>query len=137
MYTEKKVATFQKRFSDLIESSDKTITAIAKDLHVSNQTISAWKIGTRSPKAPTVIVIANYFGVCVEWIMGFDVDKKKGIHNDTEPPEEPQTDEVRLLIRGFNKLPKEQQEQALNVFRAMFIQTYPDLFDGGSNNDNP
>lgn len=47
---------------------------------MSNQTLSAWRNGTRSPKAPTVIAIAEYFNVDVRWLMGFDVERgsKKG-----------------------------------------------------------
>lgn len=56
-----KVATFRERFSDLFEESELSITKLAKELHVSNQTISAWKTGMRSPKEPnkTVASIAN------------------------------------------------------------------------------
>ena len=70
-----KVTTFQKRFEELFEESEKTTTSLAKDLHVSNQTISAWKLGVRSPKEPTIIAIADHFGVSVAWLMGFDTEK--------------------------------------------------------------
>jgi len=70
------VSTFQERFNILFNDSGKTIKELAKDLHVSFQTISAWKIGTRSPKEPTVIAIADYFGVSVPWLLGFDVEKE-------------------------------------------------------------
>lgn len=43
----------------------------------------------------------------------------------------PKNDEIRLLIRGLNKLSPEQLDQAKNVFRAMFAITNPDLFDEG------
>lgn len=75
MGTGLKVATFQQRFAQLFEESEKTTTALSKELHISNQTVSAWKIGTRSPKEPTIIAIAKYFGVNVAWLMGFDVEK--------------------------------------------------------------
>lgn len=79
MGTGLKVATFQQRFAQLFEESEKTTTALAKELHISNQTVSAWKIGTRSPKEPTIIAIAKYFGVTVPWLMGFDVDKYEAV----------------------------------------------------------
>ena len=72
-----KISTFRERFTELFEESEKSITSLAKDLHVSNQTISAWKTGARSPKEPTVIAIADHFGVTVEWLMGFDWVKEK------------------------------------------------------------
>lgn len=48
-----------------------------------------------------------------------------------EEPEEPKSDDIRLLIRGLNKLSPEQVKQAKDVFRAMFAITNPDLFDKG------
>jgi transcriptional regulator with XRE-family HTH domain len=71
-----KISTFRERFAELINESGKSTVALAKDLKVSNQTISAWKTGVRSPKEPTVISIANYFKVDVAWLLGFDVEKE-------------------------------------------------------------
>lgn len=77
MFSNEKVSTFKERFTELFEESKKTTTELAKNLHVSNQTISAWKTGARSPKEPTIVAIANYFNVDVRWLMGFDVEKEK------------------------------------------------------------
>jgi len=72
-----KVSTFKNRFNVLFDESEKTTISLGKELHVSSQTISAWRLGTRSPKEPTIIAIADYFGVNVEWLMGFNVEKEK------------------------------------------------------------
>lgn len=76
MYTGQRVSCFKDRFNVLFDESGKTNTELGQDLHVSNQTISAWRLGTRSPKPPTVIAIASFFEVSVQWLMGFDVQKK-------------------------------------------------------------
>ena len=44
----------------------------------------------------------------------------------------PKNDDIRLLIRGLNKLSPEQIEQAKNVMKAMFVQ-YADYFDEKEN----
>lgn len=75
MYTGQKVSTFKERFAELVSESNKTITELSKDLNVSNQTISAWRLGTRSPKDISIPAIANHFGVSIKWLMGFDVEK--------------------------------------------------------------
>ena len=82
-----KVATFKDRFAELFAESEKTIVDLAKDLHVSYQTISAWKTGFRSPKEPTVIAIADHFNVSVEWLMGFDVPKESTRHDKMFVPD--------------------------------------------------
>ena len=81
-----KVSTFKERFSALADENKKNTIALAKELHVSNQTISAWKTGSRSPKEPTIIAIADHFGVTVEWLMGFDVEKEAPNNNDRKLP---------------------------------------------------
>jgi len=75
-YTNRKVATFQQRFSEICDSNPNNASFIAEQLHVSRQTVSAWKSGYRSPKAPTIVAIADYFGITIEWLMGFDCVKE-------------------------------------------------------------
>ena len=74
-YTKEKVATFRERFTSLCDSNPTTDTALAEKLGVSKQTISSWKTGRRSPKKPMIVSIANFFGVSVDWLMGYDVPK--------------------------------------------------------------
>ncbi|MBO5987292.1 MAG: helix-turn-helix transcriptional regulator, partial [Lachnospiraceae bacterium] len=69
-YTGKKIKTFRERFVELCNESPLGTVSLADKLHVSRQTINAWKVGTRSPKDLTVIAIAKHFGVSVEWLMG-------------------------------------------------------------------
>ena len=134
--TIKKVATFRERITELVESSPKSRTDIAAEFGVAKQTLSAWLTGQNSPRLPVVVALAEYFGVSLQWLNGFDVPKYY-----TEPPEEKisvngnpeMADDIRLLIRGLNKLTPEQVAQAKNVFRAMFQQTNPELFDEGEN----
>lgn len=75
-YTRQKIMTFKERFSELCDSAPHNASAIAEALHVSRQTVSAWKSGFRSPKEPTIIAIAKHFHVSVPWLMGFDVEKQ-------------------------------------------------------------
>lgn len=87
-----KVTTFKERLSDLCAENPMNDTEIARELRISKQTLSAWKCGTRSPKELTIISIARYFGVNVEWLMGFDVEKEANggkytmVLNDTTDP---------------------------------------------------
>ena len=76
MFTGKKISDFQHRFSQLVEESGKSLVQLSKELHVSNQALSSWRTGIRSPKEPTIIAVADYFNVNVQWLMGFDVVKK-------------------------------------------------------------
>ena len=96
---EQKIKTFRERFNELCESSGKTNTELAKDLGVSNQTISAWKTGTRSPKEPAIVAIANYFRVNVRWLMGFDIEKEIPSNASNHYIEDSISDFVKDLIK--------------------------------------
>ena len=50
------------------------------------------------------------------------------------PDDQPKNDDVRLLIRGLNKLSPEQLEQATNMMKIMFAK-YADYFDKENDND--
>lgn len=130
-YTKQKTATFKERFTELCDSSPKSDTAIANDLHVSKQTVCCWKSGVRSPKQPMVITIANYFGVSITWLMGFDVPREQNEPKKTESNDVPKTEEAKILSKGIDKLPEEQRKQALAMFKVMFAPQYTELFSKG------
>ena len=137
-YTKKKITTFRERFSELCDKSPMNDTAIADALNVSRQTVCSWKAGTRSPKKPTVISIANYFDVDTAWLMGFDVPPEPNLHSLVNNAvhagmamAEPRTPEAKAVSFGMDSLPKEQRELILNMVKAMF----PDTFTKGNNED--
>lgn len=70
-----KTTTNQNRLNELFDKDPRSDTAIANALGVSKQTLSMWRHGTRSPKKSTLVKISEEYGVSIEWLMGFDVDK--------------------------------------------------------------
>ena len=69
-----KISTCKERLNYLFDHSNKNDTAIAEELDVSKQTISAWRKGTRSPKKPMIDKIASHYKVDVVWLMGYEDD---------------------------------------------------------------
>lgn len=130
MHSGKKVTTFKERLSDLFSETALTDTEIADKLKVSKQTISAWKCGTRSPKEPTIISIAQYFHVNVEWLMGFDVEKY-GPLMEQKQSQATGTENARisLVARGMSDMTEEQQKRFCDMARAAF----PDIFGSEDN----
>lgn len=91
---------------------------------------------TGKPMVPTLEQyqkIASGMNLTVQQLFDLlDDDAPVDLHNPVPvEPVLPKNDEIRLLIRGLNKLSPEQVEQAKNVFRAMFAVTNPDLFEEG------
>lgn len=61
-----------------------------------------------------------------------DEDSPVDLHADPVPESSaPNQDEIRLLIPGLSRIPREQVERTKNAFLAMFKATYPELFDKG------
>ena len=137
-----KVATFQERFNELLNSTTKSRSTIADEFHVAKQTISAWATGQSSPRTPVVSSLAEYFDVNLEWLVGYDVpmrpDRKLDLQlfNEEKPPDAPVTHEARILARGIDKLSPEQREQALAVVRAMFAMHEDYFKDEGDQSDD-
>ena len=122
MNSGKKVSTFSERFSELCEGNSFTDVELSRALKVSKQTISAWKNGTRSPKEPTIITIAQHFHVTVEWLMGFDVSRFNQDQQENVP--RPKTIEARIVSAWIDDLPKEDRERVLAVFLEAYARKH-------------
>ena len=113
-----KVATNQDRLNELFDSDPRNDTAIAVDLGVSKQTISAWRNGTRSPKKPMLLRIAEKYHVSLEWLMGFE--EEVGIDLQLFGSNDIQTEEARILAKGVDRLSPEERKQMLDMAKLMF-----------------
>ncbi len=98
---------------------------LAISIGVSRPTVSEWESGKKDPSGDRLKKLADFFGVDELMILG------KGIvdmSQKSEPPDQPKTEEAKILAKGIDKLPKEQREQALAVIKAMFAK-YEDYFE--------
>lgn len=95
-----------------------TMEDLGRAIGVQRSAINKYEKGLVDIKSSTLSAIANALNVSVIELMETDEELSK-------------SDDIRLLIRGLNKLTPEQVEQAKNVFRAMFAVTNPELFDEG------
>ena len=66
---------FFDKYSELCRKKGKTPTGVAIELNVSRATVNYWKNGN-VPKQDTLIKIANYFGVSVDYLLGNETDFK-------------------------------------------------------------
>lgn len=102
------------RIKELRKQSGMTQTELGRKLGVTKSTMSMWENDVHKPGIEILKKMADVFGVTVDTLIcGNDV---------TIPPEYPKTEEAKILVRGIDRLPREQREQALNVVRAMFSQ---------------
>ena len=57
------------KFADLLEKTNKTAYRVAKDTGVSTATLSSWKKGEYTPKLDKLKLLADYFGVSIEYFI--------------------------------------------------------------------
>ena len=120
-----KIASSEERLNELFSADPRSDSAIAAELDVSKQALSAWRKGIRSPKKTVLLKIAQIYNVSIDWLMGFDVPK---IEENVQIGYQPETIEAKILANGIDKLPQEQRERALAMFRVMFEPQYADMF---------
>ncbi len=61
------------RFEALLKKSGTTVYRVSKATGISNSTFSDWKKGRSAPKADKLRLIADYFGVSLDALVGGDV----------------------------------------------------------------
>ena len=94
---------------------------VAERVGTSKQMVSMYELGKRSPK----VGMANKFAEA----LGTTLDELLGLEGELESfSNEPKTEEARIIANGIDKLPKEQRERALAMFRVMFEPRYANLF---------
>lgn len=112
------------RIRTMRKSRSMTQEDLARSIGQSPSSITMYENGRREPDLETLEALADVFNVPLASLVSDDTP----VYSVNE---QPKNDDIRLLIRGLNKLSPAQIEQATNVFRAMFMATNPDLFDEG------
>ena len=111
-----KVTTNQDRLIELFDSDPRNDTAIAAQLNVSKQALSAWRKGTRSPKKSVLVDIANMYDVSIEWLMGFDVPKNARAPVEPVPESDP---EISIVSGMMESMSKEQKQQVIDLIKIL------------------
>ena len=57
------------KFAALLEKSNKTAYRVATDTGLSASVFSDWKSGKSKPKADKLKILADYFGVSIEYFL--------------------------------------------------------------------
>lgn len=58
-----------KKFAELLEKNNKTTYQVSKDTKITQSTFSDWKNGRSKPKADKLKILADYFGVTMEYFL--------------------------------------------------------------------
>lgn len=101
------------------EAGYKNQTSIAKELHISQQNYSQWESGNRNPSKKTLEMLANFFNVSTDYLLG-----KTDIKNSSELTE---TDIAEILnndVISYDGKPMTEHD------KEILTQVIKDYFDG-------
>lgn len=96
--------TFIQRLKALMKSRNITDKQLTEDLGLAKNSVTYWKNKGNIPKGDTLDVIAEYFGVSVDYLLG-KTDKK---NEQTVPDELSASEELRKLIEESSTLSDEE-----------------------------
>lgn len=111
------MATFRDRFNELCEGFPNSDTTLASSIGVSKQTISAWRLGERSPKKPTIAIIAQFFDVSIAWLCGITDIKEKyeaPAIQSADADNDSVNQEILSILRSFSE---DEKLRALDYLR--------------------
>lgn len=58
-----------KKFVELLEKTNKTAYKVSKDTKIAQSVLSDWKRGRSKPKVEKLKILADYFGVGIEYFL--------------------------------------------------------------------
>lgn len=57
------------KYASLLEETNKTSYQVSKDTGIAQSVLSSWKNGKRKPKVDKLQILADYFGVPLEYFL--------------------------------------------------------------------
>lgn len=57
------------KFQQLLEKNNKTAYQVSKDTEIGQNIFSNWKAGRSTPKTDKLKILADYFGVSIEYFL--------------------------------------------------------------------
>lgn len=115
-------------------SREMTQADLAMAIDQSQSSITMYETGRREPDFETLEAMADVFNVPLVYLVDGGFSSASGSYDDFPDEDRPKNDDIRLLIRGLNKLSPEQVAQAKNVMKAMFAE-YAEYFENGKESD--
>lgn len=63
---------FRERLKELRTEKGLSLMALALETKLSSSALSFWELGQRVPNAEAIIVLAKYFGVSADYLLGLE-----------------------------------------------------------------
>ena len=97
--------TFYQRLLELMKKKNITAKQLTAELGLAKNSVTYWKNNGNIPKGETLTLLADYFEVTVEYLLG--TKKEQAAHDEL-----PASDEVKKLFEESADLSEEEARQA-------------------------
>lgn len=98
-------------FEKLIKEKNLTLYKVSKDTGIANTVLYAWKNGKSSLKQDKLVILADYLGVSVAYLMGLD---------ETPPPT--YTPVEQAILHDLMNLSEDQKIKVLDFIQFLIFQ---------------
>lgn len=105
------------RLREIRESKGLKQNEVALGLHLTPSLYNRYENGTRETPTALLPVMADFFGVTVDELLGRDGGEEK-------TKTEPRTIEARIVSAGMDRMSQADREFALEMFRRAFASIY-------------
>jgi len=100
--------TFQ-RIQHLADKKGMSIAELERKLNLSNGSIARWK--KSAPSSRGLTIIADYFDVSVDYLLGREKDEYSG---------EDKSEDIIIMHRATENMTEAQRQKALTILETMF-----------------
>ena len=110
-------------FMQLMEEKGVTAYRVAKDTGITQATLSRWKTGKVSPSIETLQVLAEYFGVTIDYLMGNTQVSEQTPPETQKAPTLNKKDELLddddfiVLQRNLQNIPEADRKRIIRNFK--------------------
>lgn len=116
-------ATLGNKIKNLREKNNLSQKELAKILNIANSTLSQYESDVRVPSDDIKILIADYFNVSLDYLLGrpnkYNVSKENSKVSELE---EDFPEGISVLYRANKSLTPEQKEMMLRMIKATFFE---------------
>lgn len=125
------------RLAELMEEKRITAYRLSQETGITQATLSRWKSGKNSPSSETLKILAKYFHVSTDYLLGnvsepyFYLDNERIINDinsyeDKDEDEKEKDENLIILNRAAKKMTPEQRKKLLDMAKVMFEEEFDD-----------
>ena len=107
--------TFYQKLLELMQKNNVTAKQLTSDLGLAKNSVTYWKNNGNIPKGDTLNLLADYFGVTVEYFLG--TKKEQAV-----PDGQPASNEIRKLLAESSDLSDEEARRVLEYVELLKLK---------------